>query len=409
MSRILISTKLKSTNIGNQALSDELIKLAELKSENKKYKIVGRPFGLDKYTFSFFNTNNPVGDFEKIAQKIAERAAAIPENKFAESDLKSIRSVLLNVEGNVVKTEKLRRIFRKIRKFYFSFFLFSRAYEDRIKTYRSIDYYLYSGAGEVTKKDLFLRQLLDLRVAQILGVKVCAINQSVELIDGIENKLLIHVYSKMHKIVVRGKLSKELLIKGGVESSLIQVCPDTAFRNKGEIIIKDKFSKKIAVNLTKHKYDTAKFEILLQKLINEGYQITYVTNDPMGDKEIAMELKEKYNISISIKSYNYWEYAKFISNFDLLISTRLHSNELALSTGVPVIPIEAGRFKTTEVLGNIDYPLNVINIERDDFVDEVLKNLSYMESNFAEMQNWVKHNIVKIADLASNNIPSELD
>lgn len=404
MKRILISTKLKTTNIGNQALSDELIKLADLNTERADFMITGRPFGLDKYTFENFKSSESIDEFENLSQAIAYKARKLEKSGFKKTDLKTVKTNLLDVQGNVVKTEKYRRIVRKIRKFYFSFFLFSNAYRERLKIYNEVEYYLYSGAGEVSKSDFFLRQLLDLRVAQILGLKVCAINQSVELSTGIESKLLAHVYSKMYKIVVRGNLSKELLINNGVDSQLIYVCPDTAFRNVSNTKLKDSFNKNIALNFTPGKYDKKKYEGLIQKLLDHDYKITFISNDPMGEKELAKELKSKFNIEVYIESLDYFDYANYITKFDMLISTRLHTNELAITAGVPIVPIEGNVFKTTEVLEFVQYPIHVIKIEDTNFLSKIWENIVYVEHNFKELQNWINKNLGEISSKASRNI-----
>jgi polysaccharide pyruvyl transferase WcaK-like protein len=409
MKRVLISTKLKTTNIGNQALSDELIKLASDYTNKCDFIVEGRPFGLDKYTFDYFDKNDPIAEFEKIAQKIAGEAMKFPKQNAFKSDLNKVRTNLLDVEGSVVKTESLRRVARKFRKFYYSFFLFSSAYKKRLQLYNSVDYYLYSGAGEISNGDFFLRQLLDLRIAQIMGVKVCAINQSVEIDANIESKLLNYVYSKMYKIVVRGNLSLELLIKGGIDKNNIVVCPDTAFRNKFNFITKEKFSKNIAINLTPKKYDKEKYEGLISKLIQSNYKITFVSNEPMGEKSLATELKEKFKIETAIQTLDYPSYSKFINQFDFLISTRLHSNELAITAGVPVIPIEGNIFKTQEVFKFVNYPIEVLKINDKNFLDKIWSNVEYVENNFQEIQSWISNNIEKISCDSAKNISSIIE
>ncbi|QBZ97869.1 polysaccharide pyruvyl transferase family protein [Flavobacterium sangjuense] len=410
MSNILISTKLKTTNIGNQALSDELILMArEFTTENNRFKVTGRPVGLDKYKFDSLDKLNPVAHFEGIAQKIAEKARKLKKLTFDNGDLAIVKTNLLDVEGNIVKTEKLRRIARKVRRFYYSFFLYSKKYENRLALYSNMDYYLYSGAGEIGFSDFFLRQLLDLRVAQLLGVKTCAINQSVELTEGIEKEILMHVYEKMHKIVVRGEISKTLLVSNNINQNIITVCPDTAFRNKVEIVPKKTFDKSIALNITPKTYDKYNYDTIIKKLLEHNYKITFVSNDPMGEKELAEQLHKKYNFPIIIKSLNYKEYSEFIKEFDVLISSRLHSCELALTAGVPVVPVEGNVHKTTEVLSFVEYPISVVNAKSDSFVEELWANILYVENNFIAIQNWILDNRMGISENATKNIISALD
>ncbi len=73
--KIITSTKLITTNVGNQALSDELIIMCQEDiSTNIGFKIVGRPFGLDKYSIYDLDENNLITSFDKLAQSIANSA-----------------------------------------------------------------------------------------------------------------------------------------------------------------------------------------------------------------------------------------------------------------------------------------------------------------------------------------------
>jgi hypothetical protein len=73
----------------------------------------------------------------------------------------------------------LRPVKRVIKKY----FLFDKSYIKRLATINSCDYLIYSGAGEASDNHVFLRQMLELRIAQKLGKKTGAVNQSVVVKD----------------------------------------------------------------------------------------------------------------------------------------------------------------------------------------------------------------------------------
>ncbi|MBF6640021.1 polysaccharide pyruvyl transferase family protein [Flavobacterium sp. J49] len=404
MSNIIISTKLKTTNIGNEALSNELIRMStEFCKPEDKLKFVGRPFGLDRYTIHQLNENDILADFDSIAERIAKTVKKIPNSEFEGSDLITLKTNLLNVDGVTVKTEKLRRIARDIRKAIYSFFPYSSHYKERLSFYKNADFYIYSGAGEIGEADYFYRQLLDLRVAQLLGVKTCAINQSVELLNGKYKDLLAHVYANMYRIVVRGNITREELIRIGVDESKIFLCPDTAFYNEMDFQTKQKWNKKIAINFTEKTFKSKHIEPLIEKLIANDYKLYFVSNEPKGDKKIAEHLNKKYGIPFTLESKGYKDYCKFIQQFNLLISCRLHSNELAITAGVPVLPIEGNIHKTTEVFSLVNYPISAVNYNSDEYGSQIYNNLIYLEDNFETMQKWIEDNLTSIAEKTKGN------
>lgn len=400
----LISTKLITTNIGNQALSDELINLSISLGINIETKITGRPFGLDKYTITNLDASKLIDSFENLACDIAKTTYKFKESTHKWSETRYTK--LLDVDGSVVKTESLRRYFRILRRLYLNLYPYSPVYKERLIFYKQASYYLYSAAGEVSQEEFFYRQLLDLRVAQILGVKVCPINQSVELPEGKYKSILGYVYSKCHKIVVRGVISKNELISMGVNSEIIQIAPDSAFRT---VVTPSKRNDKISrvgINFTRKTYKSEIVDPFVQKLLTDGYEVEFITNDPFGDMEIAKILHNKFKIAINVKTLDYKSYVKFLQNFDLILSSRLHTNELALTGKIPVLPIEGNVHKTTEVFEHINYPIKVIDFRSSEYSSLLFQSFNLIKDDYIEIQNWIDNNINNISKAAEKNISS---
>lgn len=405
MKSVIVSTKLKTTNIGNQALSDELIQLSkELASDNLKFRIIGRPFGLDRYSIDQLDQLDIIASFERLAIVLSKKAKKYSKKSDHLFDGGTIQTNLLNIAGSTIRTESIRRLFRKLRKFYLSFFTFSPVYEKRLKCYHHSDFYLYSAAGEVSEEEFFFRQLLDLRIAQLLGLKVWAINQSIELPEGRYKQLCYHVYSKLDKIIVRGNTSRNELNLYAALHHIISLAPDTAFLTKVDLVAPRKEIRSIALNFTKKTYKQGLVAAFINKLITGGYKLTFVTNDPYGDSDIAKQLNTEYQISYVLETMTYRNYAKFLQSFDLVISSRLHTNELALCAGVPVLPIEGNLHKTTEVFELIQYPIKPIMYTTKNYGDDLFLGFEKLERNYDEIQLWIRKKLPEVALSARKNL-----
>lgn len=155
-----VITKMSSTNMGNEALSRELITLMDDKLGKGAYHIHGRPGGLIAHTLAELRTHDdPVAVFERRAYRIASVCC----RAFAPRAKSAREFRLLGVEAH--RVEGRRRIVKRVRMALLKRMLFSPTYIPRAKVHAQTDRLLYSGAGEVMDTDILLRQLLDLRVA----------------------------------------------------------------------------------------------------------------------------------------------------------------------------------------------------------------------------------------------------
>jgi colanic acid/amylovoran biosynthesis protein len=86
------------------------------------------------------------------------------------------------------------------------------------------------------------------------------------------------------------------------------------------------------------------------------------------DSEVAEEIARKLSPKAAAKTrvdrgfHSPYELQKMISGFDLVIATRMHMAILALTAGVPVLPI-AYEFKTTELFNRLGMAKWVVTIE----------------------------------------------
>ncbi|WP_276373572.1 polysaccharide pyruvyl transferase family protein [Chryseolinea sp. H1M3-3] len=396
LSKILLITKLKTTNIGNQALSDEVIKLYERTPEN--LHVAGRPEGLFGFSIEKLKkSEDALRTFEAWATSIVDilkpsmhTVVFVPVTRKVE---------LLSFNDFKVRNDKwYQRIKDVFRKYVHSDALFAKAYKKRFLTVAAADSIVYSGAGEVGDNNIFLRQLLELRIAQKIGKKTYAINQSVEVVESPMRQICGFVYKQLDEIIVRGHMSRDNLVSLGVPLARIKCFPDSAFLNQTPSLeareaLRNRYNilkPAVGINATKVADDINAWEEIIKLLKKLGYNLYFISNDPVSDKVLGEHFAARHGLIPILEFINYPEYSALLSNFSFVISCRLHTNELALTGSTPVIPIEGRHFKTKEVFNLVNYPIPVTNTGSSNWPDEIKQQIETLHSKNNDVNHFIQ-------------------
>ncbi len=403
MSKVFLVTKLKTTNLGNQALSIELIKLFEESVGKENLYVAGRPIGLFGYSINKLkSSSDPAKLFESWAdavmkkylpQKAASRVFESRINNFSLSSRKSL------------SYEKLKRFLRPFKRSIDKFFLFNNEYVRRLNAINSADYFIYSGAGEVSDNHVFLRQMLEIRVAQKLGKKTGAVNQSVVVRNDAFKKVVNLVYGNMTHAVVRGNTSRNVIIDSGVSKDKVSIAPDTAIKTNPPGWESVKKNGKVAINIHEYiDFTWPDIEAILDKLKQYNREIVYVTNEPLGDNPTVKKFRTDFKIPILENCIDYLDFTKKLAEFDYLIAVRLHSNVMALAVNVPVIPIEGLVWKTTELFDQFEYPIPTINVKNPGWQAAILDAIDKIENKKIDFDHYFKNVLPKHKESVRKNV-----
>lgn len=398
MKKIFLITKLKTSNIGNEALSYEIIKLFKDVANDAVINVNGRPFGLDGYLPSrLLKVSDPIQEFENWADKIVKKIKSEPDVKFVANDGK----IILIQQKADYKIDKWKSKLRPIKRFINSLLVYSNEYKKRASVLKAADWLIYSGAGEVTDgyrgnfndAHVFLRQMIEIRVAQKLGINTGAVNQSIFVNQALSQQIIAHVYKNMKKIIIRGTSSRDALIKYGVPAGIIEMAPDSAinthFENAGKVV-KDK--NIVGLNFSNHvKINEEQMGKILDYLASIGKKVFYCTNEPIGDYALIETLSNKFNLPILDGFKNYKEYAQKLSEFDFVISARVHTNMLSMISHTTVIPIEGNDFRLHELLEGFEYPLMPVKSQQDGWVDKLIVNIEAVRNNKYDFKSYFEN------------------
>lgn len=398
---VLLISKLTTTNIGNVALTNELFRLYESKLGSQNFGTIGRPLGLYRIDLKeILNSNDPVSLMEKWSDDVIEKFSKTDAPSGQKPVLKWAK--LIDITEKTFLRERLKWKFKKVLNWIRYSKIYNKAYGDRLHLIRQSKAVIYSGAGEVSDNDTFLRQLIELRVVQKMGVDTYAINQSLNIKNKNFELLVSHIYGNMTGIVVRGDVSKNLLERIGVKKEKITVAPDTAILTT--VNSEQSPQKKIGFNFTPYiDIDYKKLDLIIEFLKDLKYEFEFITNDLYGDRQLSETFEARYQMPLMPKMKDHLEYGRYMQKFEFVISTRLHTNIIAIASGVPSIPIEGHFFKTKEVLALFNYPVSVVDKNIKGWEDQLLLTLKEKVGSIGDLRALIQQKLPEWRALAEAN------
>ena len=219
--RTVVSTNMNTPNLGNEALSTELIRLARKLHQGDLFSFPGRPSGLDAYSVARLNRSGygAMEVFDDWAERIVKTyRSRAGKRSWAQGEFEtpSPRVTMQRSPGFLPQESVGKRALRKAYRAWTWHKAYPPIYERRLNLLDQADLLVYAGAGEVGDTSFMLRQLLEILVAMKLGCSVVAVNQSVQVASPLYRLLLGNIYSRMDEIIVRGSLSRQTLLEIGV-------------------------------------------------------------------------------------------------------------------------------------------------------------------------------------------------
>lgn len=399
--RVLVITKFRGVNVGNQGLTIELIDALSENPQGTTVKYVGRSSGLNAFTLrALKQDNDPVSRFERWAKTLCESFAKVDgeSGEWADDpELAKRRVGVFKAETVTGRLQPVRKLLLKPAKIMVNRYLRgSRSYAERIKTINRSDVVVYNGAGELGEHDLFVHQMLQLRVAQMMGKKVVPINQSTQLRDPVSLQILGRVYSEADSVYVRGWPSKQRLIENGVAAEKIQIAPDLVFRTqKPESVDVERAasaegldSPTVGLCLTRqHAESLDEWGRMIEHLRSIGREVMFVTNSPNPDLSVGRQLNRMFGVRVAAPRYGYHDYTSLLANFDFVVSSRLHTCILSSVAGVPAIPLDTRSKKLSESYDSLPgYPLETVNVFEEDWQDSLMRQMENLSNNSEEIR-----------------------
>ena len=269
-----------------------------------------------------------------------------------------------------------------------------------IEKIKSVDCVLFNGTAIVADRFSFYLPaiLFECYLARRLGKKVFTVNQTIDIEDPLNAEMVSHIYGNLDLHLTREPLSKDALLRLGVEEEkLISSC-DAAFAadyqatNQASQLLEKEGLRKGAVGLVIRGDRNVDFETWariidhLEKV--RGKKVFLAFTCITQDGHVYNELAKRCNLVRLSRFYDYKELTLLLESFDYFISDRYHALIFAIHAKTPMIPINPA-FKTIKTDGLfrlIDYPINVMPPVGRETYDELMCAIKYIEEHNNELK-----------------------
>lgn len=375
---INLITKTRTQNQGNQALSIAWRDYLSSRYPNACIRLFERaPKYLKRYTLSALaDEPDPIAALDRIARTLLAKASGegCPDP--------SVWDVQHDPQQKqVVRFRRLRQVLR-IRSRIAALNLGAGSYFNRLHHLTQASLAVVNPAGEFQRnaKDTALHYLLEARCAQLAGCRAAFVNLSFEVDDPTIIRLSNHVFRDCDIIEFRDEESREHFKRQGGHLD-VTVLPDAAVLSSI-----DRCAKRgghgiaLAINaLQVDEYGLAEqWDQLLPELLQLG-PVTLASNEWSTDYPFWKRYLRHENVGCEGEFLGFAEYARFLSRFDVVVSSRLHTCVLGLVAGAVVVPVETGTFKLTGFFNRIGMPNEPIRMGDEDWKRRLVDRIQHFQ------------------------------
>jgi len=361
LGEIILITKLETQNQGNQALSIAWRdRLESLFPRHVIRPIERSPNYLKRFTVGYFTSKaDPVVAFEKIVGDLCRRARKIQvEAPPIRRDIRHNSKI-----SQAIRAVRLRRLLN-VRSRLSALGLGRRNYLNRLALFRQSKMLVMNPAGEFypAAADTALAYLIELRCAQVLGIPTAMVNLSFEVMDKTLRLLSAHVLDQCSVLQFRDTESLEEYRSAGGRQSPV-VLPDGALMTRPPAAAEESDHGGIALAINALQVRAAGLQLpwaeFIDQLVAQDLKPVLTSNEWTTDEPFWGQFTADGRIKAVGREADYQEYMQLLRNFDVVISSRLHTCVLSIVAGVPVVPVETGTFKLTGFFRQAGLPLPI--------------------------------------------------
>ena len=372
--RVVLITKTATQNQGNQALSIVWRDFLARRYPQADVRLVERAPGyLKRYTLaSIARQRDPVAAFDALAARLV---AGLPAESATDPSVWTVRHD--PGQQQVIRFVKFRQAL-SVRSRLARLGVGKAAYFNRLAFICRAPLVVINPAGEFQSNatDTALHYLLETRCAQLCGAATAFVNLSFEIADPVLARLSDHVFRQCDLTEFRDDESLEhLRATGGTAEPLI--LPDGAAASRIERpAASGGGGLALAINaLQVNAYGLAdKWDSFVARLAQRG-PVTLTSNEWSTDYPYWHKYLELDGVRCEGETLPYDAYAQSLAQYDVVVSSRLHTCVLGLVVGAAIIPVETGTFKLSGFFNMIGLGNDPVRMDREGWQDEVVARI----------------------------------
>jgi polysaccharide pyruvyl transferase WcaK-like protein len=411
------STRSKLTNLGDRAKLEGLHRLI---GNNLEYQIISGPWkSFPYFNIKAFKKNSSLEDIEGIFDKWFNKVKSFSPR------MAKLEAWISNFVDNSFLFNN--HIFKKVDKKFQD--KFGRSILEAVKPYILRNYFSYRLITLIKDADIVLQEtqffadhrkfylpsaMFEVFLAKKLGKKCVAVNENVAVTEPLAFNLVKFVYKMVDLHITREPLSKEVLIKMGIDPNKITVSADSAFavdisyREDVQSLIKKEGVEEGSVGVVIRGDRNVDYEswakVISHVQKKYGSKIFCLFTCKSYDEHVFKKLSKRCSLHILSEYYDYPILIHIMSNFDFVITDRYHGAVFAILSNTPLIPIDADTFKTRGLFTLFDYPIEVLNTLNESSYDSMIESIERVVT----YQREIKDKLFNIRNYMINKVNEDI-
>lgn len=348
MDEILLITRIRTLNKGNQALSAAWLAVVEQAFPSTPIRVLERrPRHLLQYTLRRLAAEqDPYAAFIAIARKCARLAPGpgavggppaktkilLDETIAPPQRFVALRQ-RLNLRGRLAAIGRYRP-----------------ELERRLAAMQRARLVVVNPAGEFYPREpqAALYHLFDAAIAHELGRPTAIVNHTMDITDPTLRAIIPRLYREIELIGFRDEKSVGAFKEMGGDPKNVLVTPDLALTTQLAVpaTVKPQ-TLAVAVNVPEAaagKY-LDRWRDAIAGLERAGFRVELVSNEWPADLPFYETLGGKY--PYVGRGLDHDRYGELLGTYDAVVSSRMHTGVLAMCAGAPVVAVEGSSFKIT--------------------------------------------------------------
>ncbi len=351
---VVVVTKLRTSNLGNLALSRHLIEHAR---RNDVVIALDRPMALSAFSLDWLSSrSDPVRAIDWAARFIACLPTLLPPIPPPGECTRFVTPTAASASLLASMRPWLRGVKPLL-----------PGYRRRWATLRNASTVLVAGAGAVTDHDSLVHLLVEVRALHLAGIDVRPICQSVTVTNPALRAALGHVYAALPRIAVRGASSKAALVGLGVAPGRIEIAADFVWWVESSSAHRGPRAG-VGVSLTPGVVREAgpRLSSLIDVATGSGEPVTAISSDHAQDQIVLEAQVVNSGLRRQPVIADASHYVDDLASYRLIITARFHTAVLGLVAGTPVVVLSERRDdRAVETLTRLGYPVDVVRVDQD--------------------------------------------
>lgn len=374
-SEILLITRVRTNNKGNQALSSAWAAMLQQAFPGAGVRAMERrPPHFLQYTLAdFASARDPFRLFDTVTSELARLA---PGPGFIAPVHTAPRIQLQETINPEPRFAELRRRLN-LRRWVARAGRYRTEYRRRLAACQRARLVVVNPAGEFFPDDPApaLYHLLDAYVAHKLGRPTAIVNHTMDIADPTLRRLIPRIYRDLDLVGFRDEKSVGAFRDMGGDLGNVLVTPDLALMTRipaGRSPSPNRIAVAVHAPAATWTGRGTPWLDVITGLRARGFDVVLVSNEMPSDRAFFAQVRQRVPVPVEGAELDHERYCELLGGFDFVVSSRMHTSILAMVAGTPVIPVEGPSFKISGLFQELGFQAPVIQPTQSGWTEQVI-------------------------------------